>query len=153
MSDQRLELELTEKDQKKLRFHRNVNLFLGGFLWIPTGIMLVLGSYLGLVEGELVGKVMLAVGAGIFLFAWRLRKNYLQFKSDMKGGVKTAVQGTLESKTRYRSSCLFKINGRTYPVHIDYYLEFEKGDEVFIAFGPASSMILNVKKIREEPEA
>lgn len=146
MSDQTYALDLEKKDLKKLKFHRKVHLFMLAILSVLTIVMLSAGIYFGLIEGELVGAIMLVLGLIFLALAFRFRKQYRDLKSDYSGGVKTAMQGKLEDKSRHRSSCTLRINDQTYPVHIDHYFDYKKGDEVFIAFGPASKMILDIKK-------
>lgn len=147
-------IELTKKNQKKLRFHKRVSLFLLSMLCLVTVMMAVLGFVFGVVDGEgMVGMLLLIVSVVLLLLTLWLRKHYNGLKSDLTGGVKEVAQGTIEDKRRYRANCDFIISGATYHVPIDHYVNHQIGDEVIIAFGPASKVILDIKKTNQKDEA
>lgn len=143
-------MDLTEKDLNKLRFQKGMSLFLFIILSLVTAMMVIFGFVFVFIENEeTAGKIL---GAGfiimLFLTLW-VRRHYRGLKADLKGGVKNAVQGVVESKMRHRSNCDFTINGVTYHVSLDAYLEYEKGDHVLISFGPASKVMLDIQKIED----
>ena len=71
MSDQTYALDLEKKDLKKLKFHRKVHLFMLAILSVLTIVMLSAGIYFGLIEGELVGAIMLVLGLIFLALAFR----------------------------------------------------------------------------------
>lgn len=147
MPDQTWTIELTKRDLKKLKFQKGMTLFLLIMLSFASVMLMVAIIFFGF-DGE--EMLNLAVGVAfiviVLLTLW-VRRHYLRLRADVKGRVKEAVQGVLEDKMRHRSNCDFTINGTTYHVNMDTYFDHDIGDQVLIAFGPASKVMLDIRKV------
>lgn len=143
-------MDLTQRDLKKLKFQKGMNLFLLITLSFSL-IMISIAAFMFGFDGDstitmVIGIVFIIL---LLLTSW-VRRHYLRLKADIKGEIKDAVQGELEDKTRYRSNCEFRINGVTYHVHMDAYFDHDIGDQVLIAYGPSSKVMLDIQKIEQE---
>ncbi len=150
MPNQTWTMDLTKRDLKKLKFQKGFTLLLLVMLSFVIVMLGVAAVWFGF-DGD--GTINLIVGVAfmvILLLTLWVRKHYINLRSDVNGGVKEAVQGKLEDKMRHRSNCDFTINGVTYHVNLDAYVDHEIGDQVLIAFGPASKVMLDIRKIDGE---
>ena len=146
-------MDLTQRDLKKLRFHKGMSLLMLSMLWLLVVVMFGGSLVLIFAEGEEgTGMLMVVVGIVMLLLGLWARRHYRKLKADVKGGVKEAVQGVIEDVMRYRSTCDFVIDGQTYHVNMDAYVEFETGDQVLIAFAPHSKVMLDIKGIEGNDE-
>ncbi|MDW3194283.1 MAG: hypothetical protein R8G66_18050 [Cytophagales bacterium] len=140
-------MDLTERDLKRLKFQKGMTLFLLITLSFSTIMITIVAIMFGF-DGD--STITMMVGIGFLILVWLtlwVRRHYVRLKSDVVGGVKEAVQGKLEDKTRYRSNCEFRINGVTYHVKMDAYFDHDIGDQILIAFGPASKVMLDIQKL------
>ncbi len=148
VKDKTWTLELTEKDLKKLRFQKTTTMFLSGIMSFVVVLMAIFGVVMVFADGDdMAGMILAGASIVILFFAIWIRRHYKKLKADVKGGVKEAVQGTLEDKIRHRANCQFTISGKTYHVDMDAYFDYDKGDQVLISFGPASKVMLQIEKI------
>lgn len=147
MPTQTWTMELTKRDLKKLKFQKGFTLFLLIMLSFVTIMLMTVAVVFGF-DGDTTINLIVGIGFIILLLLtlW-VRRHHLRLKSDVRGGLKEAVQGKLEDKIRHRSNCDFTINGVTYHVNMDAYFDHEIGDQVLIAFGPASKVMLDIQKI------
>lgn len=149
MPSQTWTMDLTKRDLKKLKLQKGFTLFLLITLSFATMMFIAAMVIFGF-DGDRTINLIAGVGfiVVLMLTLW-VRKHYKNLSSDVKGGVKMAVQGKLQDKIRHRSNCDFTINGVTYHVNMDAYFDHEIGDQVLIAFGPASRVMLDIQKINE----
>ena len=150
MPDKTWTMDLTDRDLKRLKFQKWWTLFLLVTLSFSTIMMTIVAIMFGF-DGD--STITIMVGTGFLILVWLtlwVRRHYTRLKTDVVGGVKEAVQGKIEDKMRHRSNCEFRINGVTYHVNMDAYFDHDIGDQILIAFGPASKVMLDIQKIEKE---
>ena len=143
-------MDLTPGDLKKLRFQKGVTLFMLSTMFFALTILVGVGTSF-VISGvdETVGGLLTVAAIVILGLTLWVRRHYRGLKADIKGGIKEAVQGKIQNKMRHRSNCDFTINGVTYHVNMDAYQSFKVGDQVLIAFGPHSKVMLDIQRIKE----